>query len=89
MFIGNPKIILLDNITSALDLKTESNVINNIINYAIRNDITLLIASQKINTVKRCSKILVFDNGSIIGYGNHEELLKNCSLYKYINEMQN
>lgn len=89
MFIGNPKIILLDNITSALDYKTESIVIDNIINYVIRNNITLLIASQKINTVKKCKRILVFDNGSIIGYGNHEELLKNCSLYKYINEIQN
>ncbi len=89
MFIGNPKIVLLDNITSALDLKTESNVIDNIINYVIKKNITLLIASQKINTIKKCNKILVFDSGSIVGYGTHEDLIKKCSLYNYMNMLQN
>lgn len=89
MFMGKPKIIILDNITSALDLKTESRVINNIINYVNKNDITLLIASQKVNIVKKCDKILVFDSGYIVGYGTHEELLKNCDLYNYINMLQN
>ena len=89
MFMGKPKIIILDNVTSALDLKTESRVINNIIDYVNKNDITLLIASQKVNIVKKCDKILVFDSGYIVGYGTHEELLKNCDLYNYINMLQN
>ena len=89
MFMGKPKIIILDNITSALDLKTESRVINNIIDYVNKNNMTLLIASQKVNIVKKCDKILVFDSGYIVGYGTHEELLKNCDLYNYINMLQN
>lgn len=89
MFIGKPKIILLDNITSALDMKTESIIINNIIKYAKENNITLLIASQKINTIKKCEKILVFNSGFIVGYGSHEELLKKCNLYNYMNILQN
>ena len=89
MFMGKPKIIILDNVTSALDLKTESRVINNIIDYVNKNNMTLLIASQKVNIVKKCDKILVFDSGYIVGYGTHEELLKNCDLYNYINMLQN
>lgn len=88
-FIGNPKILIFDDVTSALDLYTESQVLQNIFNYTNEHNITTFIASQKTSTIKNCSKILVFNNGKIENIGTHAELLKNSELYKKIYELQN
>ena len=88
-FIGKPKILIFDDVTSALDLYTESQVLQNIFNYANKYKITTFIASQKTSTIKNCSKILVFNNGKIENIGTHAELLKNSELYKKIYELQN
>lgn len=88
-FIGKPKILIFDDVTSALDLYTESQVLKNIFDYTKSNNITTFISSQKTSTVKNCSKIIVFNNGEIENIGTHDELLKNSELYKKIYELQN
>ena len=88
-FIGNPKILIFDDVTSALDLSTEAKVINNIFNYSVENGITTFISSQKTSTIKNCSKIIVFNNGKIEQIGTHNELLKTSQLYKEIYNLQN
>ena len=88
-FIGKPKILIFDDVTSALDLYTESQVLQNIFNYTKEHTITTFIASQKTSTIKNCSKILVFNNGKIENVGTHAELLKTSELYKKIYKLQN
>lgn len=88
-FIGNPKVLIFDDVTSALDLYTESQVLQNIFNYSKEHNITTFIASQKTSTVKNCSRILVFNNGKIENIGTHTELLNSSELYKKIYELQN
>ena len=87
-FIGNPKILIFDDVTSALDLSTESQVLKNIFEYSKENNITTFISSQKTSTIKNCSKILVFNNGEIENIGTHNELLEKSKLYKKIYELQ-
>lgn len=87
-FIGSPKVLIFDDVTSALDLYTESQVLNNIFSYSNKNKITTFIASQKTSTIKNCSKILVFNNGQIENIGTHNELLQKSDLYRQIYNLQ-
>ncbi|MFV8400940.1 ABC transporter ATP-binding protein [Mycoplasma sp. 005V] len=76
--LKKPKILILDDATSAVDFKTESNIkhaINQIENC------TKIIIAQKISSIKGCDRILVFDNGKIAHIGTHEQLLKESSFY--------
>ncbi len=88
-FIGNPKVLIFDDVTSALDLYTESQVLQNIFTYSKKHNITTFISSQKTSTIKNCSKILIFNNGKIENIGTHSELLRNSELYKKIYKLQN
>lgn len=84
--IRNPKILILDDCTSALDAATESKVL-----YGLREEIdeaTVLLISQRISTVIKADKILCVDNGRVQGFGSHEELLKNCATYRAIYDSQ-
>jgi ATP-binding cassette, subfamily B, multidrug efflux pump len=82
--IKNPKILLLDDSTSALDLKTEAKMLDAISKYKC----TTVIITQKISTAKEADKILLLEEGKLIGVGNHEELLINSPLYQSIFESQ-
>lgn len=84
--IGNPKILILDDTTSALDLITEKKVLNNIVT-SLPNA-TKIIVSQRIASIKECDQIIVLDYGKISGIGTHEELLKSNDLYRSISESQ-
>ncbi len=88
-FIGCPKVLLLDDVTSSLDLYTESQILKNIFIFAKQNNITTFISSQKTSTVQNCTKILVFNNGKIEDIGTHTELLQSCKLYNKIYNLQN
>jgi len=88
-FIGCPKVLLLDDVTSSLDLYTESQILKNIFIFAKQNNITTFISSQKTSTVQNCTKILVFNNGKIEDIGTHAELLQSCKLYNQIYNLQN
>ena len=79
---------MLDDVTNALDYKTESNVLNNIFNYINENKITLLIASQRISTISKCDKVIVLDNGNIENIGTPDQLLNESKIYKHIFQLQ-
>ena len=79
---------MLDDVTNALDYKTESNVLNNILNYINENQITLLIASQRISTISKCDKVIVLDNGNIENIGTPDQLLHVSKIYKQIFQLQ-
>lgn len=87
-FIGNPKIILLDDITSALDRKTEKEVLDSIYKYVKENKITTIISSQKLSAFKYADRILVLKDGKIDGIGTKEELEKISETYKEIKNLQ-
>ncbi len=79
---GKPDILVLDDSSSALDYKTDADVRSAIReNYA---DSTLVAVAQRISSVMKMDRILVLDDGKIIGSGTHEELMKNCEVYKEI-----
>ncbi len=86
--VKNPEIIILDDSTSALDLLTDKKVRNNISEHY--QNITKIIVSQRVSTVSECDKILVLEGGEVIGQGNHEELMRNCPIYKetYLSQVQ-
>ena len=84
--LKNPKILILDDSTSAVDTKTDS-----LIQKAFREEIpdtTKIIIAQRISSIENCDKIIVMDNGEINGIGTHEELLKNNKIYQEVYESQ-
>ena len=84
--LKHPKILILDDSTSAVDTKTDS-----LIQTAFQTEIpdtTKIIIAQRISSIENCDKIVVMDNGHIDGIGTHEELLKNNEIYKEVFESQ-
>lgn len=80
--LKRPKILILDDSTSAVDTATEAEI-----RKSFRTEIkdsTKLIIAQRITSVMDADKIIVLDEGKITGIGNHEELLKNCEEYQEI-----
>ena len=80
--LKNPKILILDDSTSAVDTKTDS-----LIRKAFKNNIpntTKIIIAQRISSVEDADKIIVLDNGMINAIGNHQELLASCEIYKEV-----
>ncbi len=71
--------LFLDDATSALDMITEKTICDELIKNKKKQ--TILIASQRITTIKNMKKIIVIEDGKIIGYGSHKHLLKNCDYY--------
>ena len=84
--LKNPKILILDDSTSAVDTKTDK-----LIREAFKNeipDITKIIIAQRISSVKDADKIIVLDDGKISGIGVHEELIISNSIYKEVHDSQ-
>ena len=82
-FIRKPKILVLDDSTSAVDAKSEEEILNAI--QSLSRDMTTLVISQKISTIKDMDKIIVLNNkGELDGFGTHEHLLKDSMVYKEI-----
>lgn len=84
---SKPAILILDDVTSSLDLETEKKVTGAI--YEELKSITTIIISQKIQTIKNCDRIVVMDKGRINGIGSHDELMKKNTIYMQIAETQN
>ena len=78
----NPEIYIFDDSFSALDYKTDAILRKELKKYT--KDATSLIVAQRIGTIMNADKIIVLDNGNCVGMGTHEELLKNCEVYKQI-----
>jgi ATP-binding cassette subfamily B protein len=51
-------------------------------------DSTMIVVAQRVNTIMDATRILVLDNGEVVGQGTHKELLKSCQLYREIAEIQ-
>ncbi|MBR2040000.1 MAG: ABC transporter ATP-binding protein, partial [Clostridia bacterium] len=83
---GCPEILILDDSSSALDYKTDA-LLRQALSKEMSNS-TVITVAQRISSVKNCEKILVLEKGDVIGYGTHEELLKNCAPYKEISDSQ-
>ena len=80
--IKNPKILILDDSSSALDMETESKLQNSLKNRM--KDFTVFLIAQRISAVMDSDKIIVLDNGEIAAIGTHKELIKNCEIYRSI-----
>ncbi len=79
---------IFDDSFSALDYKTDKNLRKEIKKITSKTNSTVLIIAQRIGTIKDADKIVVFDNGNIVGVGKHEELAKNCKVYQEILKSQ-
>lgn len=77
-----PQIYLFDDSFSALDYKTDKEVRRRL-HEKTKNAVTVIVA-QRIGTIKDADKIVVLDDGKVVGYGNHQELLQSCEVYKEI-----
>ena len=80
--LAHPKILILDDSTSAVDTATEAAIRANFLKEI--PDTTKIIIAQRISSVIDADKILVMDEGHIVGEGTHSELIKNCDTYKEI-----
>ena len=78
----NPEIYIFDDSFSALDYKTDLQLRKELKKYT--KDATILIVAQRIGTIMNADKILVLDEGKVVGQGTHKELLENCEVYKQI-----
>jgi ABC-type multidrug transport system fused ATPase/permease subunit len=83
---AQPRILILDDSTSALDASTEGRVQASIPEFT--NNITTLYIAQRISAVIDLDKIVLLDNGEIVGVGTHEELMQSSALYQEIYESQ-
>ena len=86
--LKNPKILILDDSTSAVDTKTDK-----LIRRALKNDLphmTKIVIAQRISSIEEADQIIVLDNGEINAIGTHEQLLKNNDIYKevYVSQTQ-
>lgn len=78
----NPKIYIFDDSFSALDFKTDAKLRKNIKEQI--GNVTTIIVAQRISTIMHADKIVVLDNGIVVGIGTHAELMKKCKVYKEI-----
>jgi ATP-binding cassette subfamily B protein len=80
--VRKPEILILDDCTSAVDMATESKIREALKEYS--GGLTCLIIAQRITSVMGADRIVVLDNGKIVGLGNHGELMKTCEVYQDI-----
>ena len=84
--IKKPRILILDDSTSACDMETERHIKEGL--FSRMKGTTVFIIAQRISSVRDADLILVLDNGHEVGRGTHEELLKTCPIYQEINAIQ-
>lgn len=80
--IKNPEILILDDSFSALDLATDAALRKSI--KESFNDMTVIIVSQRVSTIKDADEIIVFDDGQVVGLGTHKDLMDRSEVYKEI-----
>jgi len=77
--LTRPRILLLDEATSALDAESEERIRNSI--DALKGRCTILVIAHRLSTVRRADRILVLENGTLVGSGDHDSLLRSSDLY--------
>lgn len=80
--VKKPEILILDDSTSAVDVATESKIREALKTYS--KDMTCIIIAQRITSVMSTDKIIVLDNGKIVGNGPHDKLIQSCEVYQDI-----
>ena len=83
---SNPEIYVFDDSFSALDFKTDAQLRKAL--YKEIDGATIFIVAQRVSTIMHADQILVLDEGKVVGMGTHQELLKNCPVYREIAESQ-
>jgi ATP-binding cassette subfamily B protein len=84
--LKKPKVIIFDDSTSAVDTKTDAKIRAALKEYA--PDTTKIIIAQRISSVQDSDKIIVMDEGKIVGVGTHDELMKSNEIYREVYESQ-
>lgn len=84
--VRNPEILILDDCTSAVDVATEARIKESLRKYAA--NLTCLIIAQRIASVMDADRIVVLDQGQVVGVGRHGELLHSCPVYREIYQSQ-
>ncbi|MDS9472366.1 ABC transporter ATP-binding protein [Sporosarcina pasteurii] len=82
--VREPSILILDDSTSALDVKTETALWTAL----EKESATMLVVTQKISTAQGADKILLLDDGRVVGYGTHQDLMRQSELYRKIQQSQ-
>ena len=82
--IREPKVLILDEATSGVDSQTEEEIFDELKEY----EMTLIIISHRLSTIRKADKVILLKDGEIRGEGVHEDLLKKSSIYKEIIESQ-
>lgn len=78
----NPEILVLDEATSALDNRTEKEVMDDV--YSMHEDRTIIMIAHRLDTIKKCDRVLVLDDGKIVGEGSYDELLRSNQVFQEI-----
>lgn len=81
-----PKILILDDSVSAVDSKTEETILQNL--HDFRANRTIILIAHRISSIKYMDKIVLMDDGEIVAYGTHEELITNVKLYQDMVQLQ-
>ena len=84
--LKNPKVLILDDSTSAVDTKTDAAIQRAFAEYI--PDTTKIIIAQRVSSVQNADKIVVLNDGKIDAVGTHEELLRNCNIYQEVYRSQ-
>ncbi len=84
--LKKPKVLILDDSTSAVDTRTDATIQKSFAEYI--PETTKIIIAQRVSSVQHADQIVVMDDGKIVAIGKHEELLKNCDIYREVYESQ-
>lgn len=84
--LKKPCVYIFDDSFSALDFKTDATIRKNIKENV--KDATIIIVAQRVNTIQNADKIIVLNDGKMVGFGNHEELMNSCPEYQEIVDSQ-
>ena len=84
--LKNPKILILDDSTSAVDTKTDALIQKSLANLLPQT--TKIIISQRVSSIQNADKIVVMNDGQIVSIGTHDQLIKSCKIYQEIYKSQ-